>query len=1010
MDNIDEITDELEEEQTVFDDSTKNDIESRLQSLGFEIPKDNSLLSEVIARFFFAIGIHEDLPKNVQALVNRVGIDTNFVEGTSLQERVDRVLGACVQYYVEKIESSIDLLKSRSSNNYFIENNSEWRDQALAQIKASAASEEALSFSVQALELLRTYCDNGLEVDYDAVLCDIMQSDPENAVKLRQNIQRYRQMLESTANIYISCMNHASKEQERASNILNSTTVILNRELTELNKMNDLYNKGQLSFIRQIYEMDNNYYFKCPKCGKMHEVKSLMIMYVVGDTNASEPFLVPVLCTCECGYNAIISYYDLVAVLLNFVNSGLQETINNMWKNIIKNSQSAGICRYKIAITKVKSFLPESMFVSTDEFLISNNMEKTDKVTEKETHFNNVNEYEEALDLFYSSVQHLPKDSKMIYPGLYRIYEGVSVVQNIVQPTEDNFDPEYDNKVKLYHNLTESANKDTLSYSILAIHVAKTLSKEYKTLKNRAILSLLYSLQSNKLMNVISGIEKYSQLYADLQTLKTCASYNKSNIPVEVSSELINLYATYGTPLEHDEPEEVLRAIAMSSVDILIMSIEKEISEIKNNVQWVKNTLYAMKDVVIYTKILNISTSRLDSLSLLLADEEFSKYCNEIADKMIITNYVERTLSKSVVNKLESVEDAKTLYSLCYKQLKAHVGDYPSKNYGSTCGKHIDIFYESYFPLLRDTSLLGCSIIGDVWDALKEFNLFRATKLVAESDISLAQFDEGVPNSVGTQVRNAINSIKHFYEVHLSNYTESRFYYTLAGFKGDTEDVPEGASYDFDYTRILKRLPNETFNEYKLRAKSAESENKEYVSSDVYFKKILRDLYVMSLAGTILRTEIKSFVKTSYAVSLYNFISNELLVNSACDALNISPRAYREYLTEVHDVDLYFKDGENFTALEKYTVNQELTLALSLISEKYNAVLFVSQRDNIYLSCVIEDLVEEFTSILNEMEERKIPLGAIPNKEGKNNYATDVPIIDYSAQELSDDLKGFLGV
>lgn len=1003
LETVDEVDDDISDSLENLDDNTKSSAESTLQSMGFEIPDDNVLLNESLARLFFAVGLHSDFSKDVKNVIRHMTFNVNFDEGVSLQDRAHSILIDCLNHYESIVEEGIAALKDLNNQKYFSENTHAWKDQALAQIKASAANEEAMSFSVQSLELLRNYCDNGLEIDYEDVLNDIIISNPDNAVKIRQNVAKYKQILEATANIYVSCMNRAEKEQERAANISDNTVVILDRELKNIQKIKELHRNNSLDFIRQVYESDGYYYLKCPRCGKVHEVKSLFTLYVIGDINSQKSIYVPALSTCECGVGQIISYYDIISLRLSLVNSDFKEQVNELWKNAPKNTQSGYICRYKLSLMKTKTYLPQTLFIETDEIFTKNDTGDKKEVTQEEIAFTNMNEYEEALDLLYNTVSHLPKDSKMIYPNLQEIYDGFSIVQKASKPEPDLVDVDFSKKEELYNKLVNKQHDPLLVQSTLAVHVAKTLGKEYKTLKNQAVLSLLYSIQSNKIVEVLTDCEKYNQYYAHLQTLKTCMQYNKNNLPLDLRTELINLYTIYGNAINSNESDDVLCTIAMSSLDLLVASLEKRISEVEKGVQWVKDTLYSMKEVVAYTKILNINTSRLDSLAVFLDDEQFSRYCNEIADKMIITNYVERTLTKSVVNKLESVDDALTLQDMCIRLLKSQIGEYPSlRNFGS-CSKYCETFAENYFPLLKDTSLLGCSILGDVYDALKEFNLFLAAKLVAENEFDLSQFNEQEDGSLGEKIRLSLNTIKDFYNKYLSDKMESKFYYSIAGFQEETDNDLIDAEYHFDHYAVLKRKPGESFSDYKERLNHGENNYKDFVHTSEYFSEVLKDFYVIQLAGTILRTEIKSFIKTSYAVSLYNLFCVELESGSTCNILGIKPQVYQEYLSEVHEVDLFFKNGKHYPGLADYTANQELTLALVFLTEKYDNALFVNIRDDICLSDVIGTFVEEFSDIILGFEERQVPLGIISRDEN------EIPIIDYSAQELITDLERFLG-
>lgn len=969
-----------------------------INSSGFN---DNDRM-EALRRINYYMGYRDDTSQYSYNKIYAYDVDVDSVE--TLEEKEVLSIAGELEMYRTILDNTIKQIVSANNSSHADVNSDYLKSELLTNIKEHNNNFEDEEFNSNAVATIREMLSEIDELDSEKVFERIIENFPEKAFVYYANRDKYIQSISYLVNLYSTSMKKAYYYQKMHENTSESIVFLFKKDKKDLENLIEENKQHNVVYVKQVIQNDNDFFIKCI-CGKHVKISLASKLFIYGENDNFNIDYFPLGTRCPyCGKIHIFSENDLAEYIALF-KIKYSDILKNFVVSSIKNCHSGSFGKYKVSIPKISEFFTNDMLtdkIDDIDIVIDNNNEEV--VDPFAVELQSDKAYMEAITDFEKQINNFSKDTQMLKPGLFNIRSGNKIIHSFdIKKAGIERDSEISKELQeqIEHLENYSKTNKTTTYGVMATFLASQINLDYRKTKNRAIFSLLLSIQSNPVIRAYTGLGDLNEMYANLKDLQECLSFSSSAFPVGYKSIFANILSTYNIRIPNVESFDVedfwTKAIELQK------DLKRKIEDYEVNLEELKNLLYAMEEALIYTKIVNVNSMQLSEISYLLADEQFAQFCDRVADRMIITNYAEKIVSwrSKTANDLNKVQDIKTFRETCIAFINSGLEGYRMVQNSEAFNKNKFQILDKYYKVTKDTSFLKISASADIYDALKKCDYARAIKMCYKMSLDAVQLGD----SCAELVTRACEHINSFYEkrVDLCALEDNTFYFVLAGFL--VEEIDESCIYKFSTKHIPKRFEHETVEQYILRVK--EDENVITVESSEIFKEIYKDLIVIMLISNACKLDMKSFVNTVFMKSTFDLIIDSMNYINVCDLFNISTDAYIMYENQVYESQLYFKDGKWFSALEFYNGSEEIMASLGLKSTDYENCLKVSVGDSIKLKDVVQSYLDSMYTELEQLSEAKKPLSLNSKLEEQD---TANLIMDFEPFTIMNYIRDFLEV
>lgn len=556
-----------------------------------------------------------------------------------------------------------------------------------------------------------------------------------------------------------------------------TTNFLLHKE----SKSVEIMLNSECSTIKQVFKQGNKFKYHCPKCHNLIEMPNNVVSYIVFASERDNyfPYMMPNTIKCsECNCNLLLSAGTYERINSN-VDKGYKDGISKLFNFLSKISSGT-------AITKINPDF-DIMFNSLN-IIVELGSDEDLKVPEVEETFENIKypegEYSKALEMFYN---------KLYTFGITKIATATDVV-NIEELENDasSFDLSSANDI--------IQNNSNISAKELAICMSTELSLNYQELKNRAIFSLIMTIDEFECLREVLNRQKFWDNEIALKFMSQID--NVCDNSKELNATGIALIKYQGNPKDIDN----LKSEFIQYKDKMF----RQNAEIQENYTRLLEQIKKSVDLLAFTKILNIRQINARLLMFYLCDSYLTKIFDDVTDKMIINNYAEKysevffrisALNKKAAFKrtLEKVASGHpvvvSLDKILYEEFGYSLSDDMLEALSYTSAKHLVCLRDaaenlkrySYYRFIEELNNLNdcATLINPAYNAkLQELKIL----VEAESDILK----------------------RGYYEYYLSDFSSEE----IASLNPSERTL----MYSIEFERFVpKRSENETLSDYLKR-------------------------------------------------------------------------------------------------------------------------------------------------------------------------------------------------
>lgn len=732
-----------------------------------------------------------------------------------------------------------------------------------------------------------------------------------NLAELEDNQEVVFNYLESIVNQIVTMRKHTikkNKDEKTSRKVL--ADYLLREELDLVNKFWKNYRDGdeiKINFIKQIYNINNEFYYKCEHCGEMVKIDKVIATYIAFPTEKSRyTHMFIKIFHCNCGWGSIFTDKDY-KLLKKSLEGGISPSINQFVDKLVSFSKGASNLRVKVP----SSIIPDVF----DSLLIGTSKKETevshDKEAPKYTSMNlriGDDEFKMAVRQFYARLQ-----------GMYNKRE-VLAKTNTNDSSEQTALPEQDNSspVRMVANkdytYNSRANSNKLSYSEVAYYICNMLSKDYVATKNSAIFSLLFSLSENRNINEYINCTSLWDLKAIVTLLDSNINIRPDCVPIEVMTELVTIDAFYSSDITANSRE--IKIDDMNFRKSVFASLKEKRNVLAERIQELEKTrkiiiqhLDKCKEALSHTNIYNMSQYKLIDFDCIVNDEEMFALVDEVSDRMIINYYAEDFYSvwasMHIVN-TSNLNNILTNYT-DNEAVKASLGRLLQKmfeSYGIPIS--LDIIND-YFYVTYQLSQNKLKQLKDLSIAFDKGNYYRFCKVLTEIPVNSNTL---LSRDFTEYFNRFIEEVKPKAEKFMQRYPTEQDYY-LSQFAPEEIAMIDFESNPVKFSRYLpKRLKGESIINYVSRYEelSKESSLNKYNSLDYGngFTELYEWYPLIYSCSLLYNSEYHSFATGTFMCQLLNLIVNYGDRNSKLPILGIT-----ESILNILDNSLYVIDSND---------------------------------------------------------------------------------------------------
>lgn len=509
-----------------------------------------------------------------------------------------------------------------------------------------------------------------------------LHKDPSLVEIIDNNFESFIQNVQST--LYnILQVNRRALAQNRTTELYrdNTSKYLLKEELQMFQELLPTTSGDNasldLKFIKQIFTDGNEYYFRCETCGEkvmLDKPVAVILSFPLNGAAGKRALVLPKIFRCKCGQRHFFTKSE-IQNLEETVKPVLKSGINKLTKKLIDMSKGSALLKYEVPINTVQSnwsycITPvkgdksnsarkkdDSVSFSTvsdAEFkqavknfytlLNTFNPNEIPKVMAKQEdspsiNFSQEDPFSQDDDDFFSQVDSFFDDGNFLN-------DSNDSEQSVADGNNETTDEDNDKYVEI-GNLTDRS--DLLSYKEVAMYFCKILSIDYPVIKNKALFSLIFAINNNKVLNEYLDCSNIYNLKSILKFIDTSAEFLKKNVlpDEQQTNELVSIAVFFGEQNTFEKLEakkddkaaycqELLHTLE-SEKELIQKEAEKYEKERKRIIIELSNSIESLA----FTQIINISQFELRDILNVITDQTIYKLFDLITDRMIITNYAE---------------------------------------------------------------------------------------------------------------------------------------------------------------------------------------------------------------------------------------------------------------------------------------------------------------------------------------------------------------------------------
>ncbi len=547
------------------------------------------------------------------------------------------------------------------------------------------------------------------------------------------------------------------------------------------------------SFIKQLFYHNDNYVYYCADCQEEVILQEDIVSYILyaAEKDDYAKVTIPKLIKCpKCGKEhllPLIWYLNIAEHLQKEYINGA----NEVFKFLSKVSTGT-------ALTKINPSL-ELLMEGVDTVVTLEGDNEFNLDTEKSV--------VEAKPIIFSDAEYYAAIEAFSKKLLLFDDKDITSSNNQLSTTMDSID---DIEEFSFSSPEDTKNIDSLTFKELAICMASELSLDYKATKNKALYSLVMSLNEydfakeildkstvwdlqNRLI-ILSKLDKITGNDKELLAIYKGIYQDISRTSTDSNEEMIQLLRDYRDNLP-------------TTIAKLEEDYSRFVEEIRRNI-----------DLFAHTRILNINQISYKLLSLYVNDASLAELLDDITDRMIVNNYAEQfahTLFRSSVlnnssirTTLLEIADGHMIATTVLNHLSRKYGyDLPGTVYDRLC-------------YITASHLNPLKTAADAMKGCEYYNFVEALASIQECStlISLTA-DEKLRKAVQL-AKDELSSFKakSYHEFYLKEFSPEEI--------NDLDQSYRVRLMKFEFGRYVpKRLTGETLNAYIERYETLERDN-----------------------------------------------------------------------------------------------------------------------------------------------------------------------------------------
>lgn len=697
---------EFSENNTDTTESLKNSLESELED-ALSTDADEAMIDDIVnslkVKGFENI---DDLPyETLEILINRAEVfDEN---GKSIEKFINDVCGKVINDFAKfykdlKASPAINYIHDDDDVKVFKSYNIDYEGASGLYLKR--IRECITSNFMHDVDVCLKTGENFSEEKIEEIIQFVYQrlrNDPTLAERIDNNFDSFIQNVQSTLHNILQ-VNRRALAQNQTNKLYrdNTSKYLLKDELQMFQDLlpsaNNDFSSLNVKFIKQIFTDGDKYYFKCESCGeKVYLDKSIAVnlSFPLNGAAGKRSLVLPKIFRCKCGQKHFFTDIE-INLLKETIKPIVKSGINDLTKKLIDMSKGSALLKYEIPINLVKDNWSYCI-VATN----SNELRKEGKSkSSDELSFSTVSdiEFEQAVKSFYTLLNTFNPN---VIPKVISKYDAeeketdildseklddisFNFNQNDLFGQDDDFfsqvdsffadssndlddlganqsisgeadvinDDNNDSIVAKYEEIGNLDDRsDLLTYKEIAVYFCKILSIDYPVVKNKALFSLIFSINNNKVLNEYLNCSNIYEFKSILKFIDSSAILLEKNVLPDdqqvVELEYIaNYYGEVNTlakleSLKDDKPaycQELLSVLESEKV-----LIKDELKKYENERKKIILELNDVIESLAFTQIINISQVKLGDILNIVTDKTIYKLFDLITDRMIITNYAE---------------------------------------------------------------------------------------------------------------------------------------------------------------------------------------------------------------------------------------------------------------------------------------------------------------------------------------------------------------------------------
>lgn len=726
-------------------------------------------------------------------------------------------------------------------------------------------------------------------------------------------------------------------------------TKIVNYILRDESKAVKAIENSDGKFIKQVFRRGDNFTYYCTCCDKEVRLPNNIISYVLyaaerDDSNAS---IMPHLIVCpECGQEHLLAFTQYLSIR-NALSAIYKPSASELFKFLCKVSTGTAITKINPSLQDIAGGMDLICDLGLDERF-------DEKVITKKpsnlgaTIYTDL-EYDRAIEDFYNKLLIFGKPKE----------ESIMPLDNM----EDDMLLEKLDEMEIPNSADLMSGH--LSYKEVALCVTSELSMSYQVTKNRALYSLIMFLSEYDYLRAFLDCTNLWDLQNKLVVLNKADNINAND------KEYIAYYRQIASEINRGDIEslEELKSVMIAHRT----EITKEIESLKASRAELIDFIERNLDLFAHTKILNINQISFREIAKFCNSTQFSKFLDELTDRMIINNYSEKfaeTLFKSSVLRglkvktcLLNMADGDTLQDSLLHTLEQKRISVPAPiaaRFRYVSANHLKGIKEASKALKNYEYYNFIEALSQVEDPSTLISLDADSKLQQAVNLAKIKWDE----------------LKHcdYVQFYLKDFTKNEIDEIDPSFRAELAHMVFGKY-------VPKRLEGESLTEYIVRYRNLD--NNGLLSADIsydyseYFEEF-KDYFIAIIAGSnILDLNYGNFAIANFVRSWLYLVTNhfdrEYGIGSLgykeqyfnrLSALNsyVIKEHYFEFVDNTYRVlnGIYFDASGEFVnqyleAYDSYTLNERADL---------------SALDVITYSKIMQELESMETSEINRLESR----------------------------------------